>query len=375
MNPPPPAARPALLAWPWIINRREDLWWLSGGALAAWLLCALVVGWGANLIVVWFVWVTLIDTPHFFGTYSRTFLQREEWQRRRGLLLGSCGLLLAGPLAILVCAILHRAGVVWYAWPWKLFVAWFLFEAYWHVLRQHYGILALYSRKNGETAPADRAIDRWAMHLALLAPAAGFLAKNPEARTAFGLTALPAAPVVAATAAVAAGAAVALFGRQIWRWRAGAPLNGPKLIFLLAVLPVQAFVSFHPAVAVAPLLAYSIFVTVHHDFQYQAIVWFWHRNRRLASGATGRVTRNLATFLASGLAMAVVFRLLGCSLEITEGCVPVIHTSTRQLFGEISLRELLTGVFLGFPLQHYLLDRHIWRPSRDAALERDLRVA
>jgi hypothetical protein len=138
-------------------------------------------------------------------------------------------------------------------------------------------------------------------------------------------------------------------------------------------------VGFHPASVAAPLLAFSMFVTVHHDFQYQAIVWFWHRNRRAGgaptAGWSSRITRNLATFLGCGVAMAVVFRLLGCSLEITEGCVPIIRTSAQTLFGEITLRELLTGVFLGFPLQHYLLDRHIWRPGEDAALARDLRVA
>ena len=40
--------------------------------------------------------------------------------------------------------------------------------------------------------------------------------------------------------AVTAGAAAALLGRQLVRLRQGAALNGPKVIFLFAVLPVQA---------------------------------------------------------------------------------------------------------------------------------------
>lgn len=371
------ASRSPSIAWPWIIDRRADLLWLSGGALAAWLLCALVLGLGANLVVVWFVWVVVVDTPHFFGTYTRTFLDPEEWRRRRGLLVGSCALFAAGPAVVLACALLHRAGVAAYALPWKLFIAWFLFEAYWHVVRQHYGILALYSRKLGENAPLDRALDRWALHAALGAPAIAFLARNPEVRSAIGLTA-SLQPLVIVCGGVTLAAAFALMARQGWRVRRGAPLNGSKLLLLVAILPVYAWVGFHPASVAAPLLAFSMFVTVHHDLQYQALVWFYHRNRRArgsAAGLAARITRNFGVFLACGLAMAIVFRLLGCSLEITEGCVPIVHTSAHPLFGEITLRELLTGVFLGFPLQHYLLDRHIWRPSQDAALARDLRIA
>jgi hypothetical protein len=92
-----PRAIPSKWVWPWIISRRQDLIWLIGGALGAWILMGLLFGLDLDLVGVWFVWVIFIDTPHFFGTYARTLLDREERRRWGKLLRWSCGLLALGP--------------------------------------------------------------------------------------------------------------------------------------------------------------------------------------------------------------------------------------------------------------------------------------
>lgn len=167
--------------------------------------------------------------------------------------------------------------------------------------------------------------------------------------------------------------------RQLMRLKQGHTMNGSKLLFLVAVISVYWAVCLHPSLIAAPLLAFSIFVTVHHDLQYQAIVWYYLKNRyREASTAREKygmavtLSRNLGLYLGCGILMAVIFRLLGCRFEITEGCIPMVRTSETVLWGELTMRELFTGVFLGFPLQHYLLDQFIWRPSKDPHLRRDL---
>jgi hypothetical protein len=41
----------------------------------------------------------------------------------------------------------------------------------------------------------------------------------------------------------------------------------------------------------------------------------------------------------------------------------------------LSLRDLASGFIWGFALQHYYLDQKIWRVSRDAGLNKDLKLS
>jgi hypothetical protein len=100
----------ARVVWPWIINPKQDLLWLIGGALGAWGVMALLFWLKLDLISVWFVWVIFIDTPHFYGTYARTVLDREERRRCKRLLVYSTGMLAVGPAAVLLGGVLFRMG-------------------------------------------------------------------------------------------------------------------------------------------------------------------------------------------------------------------------------------------------------------------------
>lgn len=386
---------PGLLRGRWIISRRDDLLWFVGGSLAGYLLFYLHAGLKLDMIVVWFAWVTLLDTPHFFGTYSRTYLDKVEWARRKWLLIGSLGWFLIGPAVVGASAILFHAGIRLYQLPLAVFVVIVTIWSYLHVVRQHFGITRLYSRKNDETHPADRRLDWMLIHVALMAPLAAFAVRHPEVRSMLGLppgdAAWPGwnlatmtwdqAVVVASLATVLA--VVGLFAaRQVQLLRAGTGLNFPKLLFLTAVIPFYSFICFSPASSSVPILAFGAFVTLSHDFQYHALVWFHHRNRYhrqpgadvSAFGLAPRISANLLTFFGCALAMSLVLRFLGCSLELTPGCNPIVLTSHWLLFGQITSRELLIAFIAGFQMHHYFLDQFIWRPSQDENLARDLNL-
>jgi hypothetical protein len=86
------------------------------------------------------------------------------------------------------------------------------------------------------------------------------------------------------------------------------------------------------------------------------------------------ITKNFASYAVAGIAMAGLFRLLGCSLQVHPGCMTLVLTSQQTLFGTITTKELLVGFMLGFPLHHYFVDQFIWRPSRDENLKQDLKL-
>src|SRR5579864_8409993 len=134
----------------WIVGKRVDLAAFIGGALAGYAVFGMHAGLHWSMPLIYMLFITFLDTPHFFGTYLRTYLDKEEFRARRPLLLGSLLWLGSGPLTLLLCYGLFRAGAAHYLLPFTVFYLGFSLWAYWHVVRQHYGFMRLYQAKNGE---------------------------------------------------------------------------------------------------------------------------------------------------------------------------------------------------------------------------------
>src|SRR2546421_1417 len=62
----------------WIISAREDLVWFIGSVLTSYALFALYVARIVPLVPMVVVWAVLVDAPHVFATFSRTYFDREE---------------------------------------------------------------------------------------------------------------------------------------------------------------------------------------------------------------------------------------------------------------------------------------------------------
>ena len=158
----------------WLMGFRADLIWIILSAGIGWAYLALVLGVGAGLdnplrdafatlrvgdfalplslgLVVVTSWAVLLDAPHLFATLARTVLDPEEWRLRGGVLLASFGFFLLGPALILAPRLLSSAGVLpsgWEAAGSVAFLVFFRLWAYYHVVRQHWGFLRLYARRN-----------------------------------------------------------------------------------------------------------------------------------------------------------------------------------------------------------------------------------
>ena len=114
------------------------------------------------------LWAILIDAPHVFGTFSRTYFDRTERQTRARLLWGSLLFFAVGPLMVLV-----GAGFVFFFFA----ALW----AYYHLVKQHYGFMVLYKKKNNDLARVDNALDRLLLLFAFNYPFVAFIAQDPEA--------------------------------------------------------------------------------------------------------------------------------------------------------------------------------------------------
>lgn len=367
----------------WIVSPRFDLTWFIGGAATGYGMLALHALFGLDMVAVWFAWFVLLDSPHFFATWARTYLDREEWRTHGRLLAGSLFWFLVPPLVLLLSFTLYWLHVPQYKVALVTLTAAVNLWAYWHVIRQHYGFMALYQRRNDDHRPVDRRIDAAFLYGSLLAPFAAFLVRHPETREVLGITAgvsATAQTIVALSIAIVTTVTITFVVRQIVRWNQDLPLNIPKLLFLVALVPLHLTIGYGNAVLTAPLLAFAAFVTIFHDVQYHAVVWFYQRNRYRGSdarryGPAAWVGRSFATFALCAVATGGVMGAVVCGLDVQPGCTPLVTSSQMPLFGTVTWREALFGVFLGFLMHHYFIDQFIWRPSRDEGLRRDLHMA
>lgn len=363
----------------WIVTRRVDLLCFVAPALSGYVLIYLNVDLGVSSFLLWWFWNVSVNGPHFFATISRTYLDREEWRQRGALLLGSLAFVLLGPAAIGVSLGLGSRA------PFILFWLYQALWAYYHVVRQHYGFLALYQLRNGERVGKENGADYWLFNLIMFAPAVVWFLHYPELRHVLHLGAAAArieslCVVVLYVSILFSGAAyvakeVAVFTRT-------RQINVPKSLLVLAYVPLHLVVFLHPAVADKyDLLLMNAVVTYPHSVQYLGIVWFHNKNRYQVSSATHygwahHASRNLTRFLVAATLFSVLFFYAEWFLEARRAPFSFAYFQWSQLpLGQgFTVADLVAVTWLGFIFNHYYLDQKIWRIRTDRQLANDLRV-
>ena len=203
----------------WIISARDDLVWLIGSVLSSYALLVLYVSGVLPLVPMVALWAILIDAPHVFGTFSRTYFDRTERHNRSRLLWGSLLFFAVGPIMVFA-----GAGLIFFF----LAALW----AYYHLVKQHYGFMVLYKKKNNDLAPVDNALDRLLLLFAFNYPFVAFIARDPEA-----MARVPAklqSGVNGLATILLAGTIVLAFawvGRQLQRALMGSRLMFPNICY------------------------------------------------------------------------------------------------------------------------------------------------
>lgn len=333
----------------WIISARDDLVWFIGSVVSSYVLLFLYV-WGiVPLVPMVALWAILIDAPHVFGTFSRTYFDRTERQNRAKLLWGSLLFFAIGPVMVLL-----GAGFVF------LFVA--ALWAYYHLVKQHYGFMVLYKKKNGDLARVDNALDRALLLFAFNYPFVEFIARDPEA-----MARVPAVlhGGVNGLAKLLLGGTILIFvvwlGRQIQRAITGAPLNVPKYLLLAAAIPMHWMVLLtpmpHKPIAIVAIL------TIYHNFQYHRLIWFHNKKyagAREKYGAAELISRRILLYIVFGIIFGVIY----------QGPRQFLNHAGPSLATQLGISFLW-----GYAFIHYYLDSKIWRVRRDVSVGKALNMS
>ena len=337
----------------WIIGARDDMVWFIGSVVTSYALFALYVAGLVPLVPMVVAWAVLVDAPHVFATFSRTYFDREERRTRGRLLWWSLLFFAVGPLAVVA-----GAGFVFF------FVA--ALWAYYHLVKQHYGFMVLYKKKNEDLAATDNFLDRAFLLLAFTYPFVFFVARDEEAlkRVPVALHSwLGGLESVLLIATIVA--AVAWLARQFQRAFTGRPLDVPKYLLLAAAIPM------HWVVLMTPMphkpIAIVAMLTIYHNFQYHRLVWF--HNRKYTREAECRERHGPAEFISRRLLHYVVLGLVfGVWYQVPRQYVN--YGADQESF----LTQLASGFLWGYALLHYYLDSKIWRVRRDPSVGRALKL-
>lgn len=341
----------------WIINAREDLVWFVGSVLSSYLLLVLYASGLMPLVWMVGVWAVLIDAPHVFGTFSRTYFDRTERNTRGRLLWGSLLFFVIGPLMVLA-----GVGLVFF------FVA--ALWAYYHLVKQHYGFMVLYKKKNDDLQKIDNLLDRSFLMLAFTYPFVAFIARDPDAmrRVPARLqTGVGTVETLLLIGTLLVGAAWLI--RQVQRRVVGLPLDIPKYLLLAAAIPMHWIVLLTP-MPQKPIAIVAI-LTIYHNLQYHRLIWFHNKKYTVSNeqpdalrnkyGAAELISRRLVYYIAFGI-------LFGFWYQLPRNFI-------RVRFGETTtLTQLAAAFFWGYAFIHYYLDSKIWRVRRDPAVGKALQM-
>jgi hypothetical protein len=374
-------ARPRAISLRWIISAQDDLVWFIGSVASSYALLALYVTGIVPLVPMVVAWAILIDAPHVFGTFSRTYFDRTERHNRARLLWGSLLFFVVGPLMV---------------WAGAAFVFFFIAAlwAYYHLVKQHYGFMVLYKKKNGDLAPVDNALDRLLLLFAFNYPFVAFIAQDPQAMARVP-SVLQSSVNLVATFLLAGTVilGIAWLARQVQRAMLGQLLDVPKYLLLAASIPMHWIVLLTP-MPNKPIAIVAI-LTIYHNLQYHRLIWFHNRKyttssasmrgssptvregsldrgaRRETYGAAELISRRLLYYIAFG----VLFGLIYQGPRQYLGYLTLKNHQTIGGANEQSFAVQLGISFLwGYAFIHYYLDSKIWRVRRDPSVGKALNM-
>lgn len=355
----------------WIGGKGWDLAFFFGGSALAAAAGAAFLAEPALVVPAWWAWLLLVDGPHLFATWTRSYLDPADRAKLGRTLLSSLWTLLPGLLA---WAILATTGE---RTAFDLFLLAATLWAYFHAIRQQYGILAIYHRHDA-TPPVFRRLDVWFLQGALWAMYALLMFGHPASREAMRLPReLTGAAWIAAIATLAVlGAAMLLYVASMGiRASRGIRLR-PAFFVLLPVVALQGFAVLvigarEPLYAGAAhveqvFLAAAVVGGLLHGIQYLGIVFAANRRRyaSMGTGVAAALGRHPARAYLAFVALALGYLALNA---VREGSPAPSSIATAPMPSALFL-----AIYWGLFFHHYWLDQYLWRVSRDASLRAEL---
>ena len=337
----------------WLVSARFDVLVFTGPAVVALALVGLgpwLAPKGETPLPFWVVTVLFVDVAHVWSTVYRTYLDPDERRRHAGLYT-------------VVPLVGYGVGLALAAHSWALFWTVLAYTAVFHFVRQQYGWVALYNRRDPGLGAVERSVDVAAIYAATIFPLLWWHANLPRQFHWF----LPGdfidglgASVVFVLWPVYVGIGIAFAVLQLKR----AQSDGVRWGKVLLVTTTSACWGLG-IIATNSDWAFTVTNVLIHGVPYMAIVWVYGQRDapRYRVGAWQRwmfgTTAGAAAFLVT-LGIVAYAEEWGWDRLVWHGETSLFLGPTvdvgRWMFAVLPL--------LAVPqVTHYILDGFIWRRS------------
>ena len=317
----------------------------------------LYVGGIVPLVPMVAAWAILIDAPHVFGTFSRTYFDRAE-RRPQASALGFAALLRSGPLMVL-----RRAR------PRLLFPrrALGLLPSRQAALRLHGALQKEERRSRAALTTRSTACCCCSRSPILSSPSSRAIRKRwracpPRLQSGVGYVGDRAARRDAARRASPGSLD-----------RFSAPFAGnPRTSRSICCSPLRFRCTGSCCLTPMPHkpIAIVAILTIYHNLQYHRLIWF--HNQKYAAQATTRRER----LRRGGIhqpSPPLLHRLRHSLRPLVSTAAPVLSRSRTDSDAHL-LTQLVAAFFWGYAFIHYYLDSKIWRVRRDPSVGKALRM-
>ncbi|WP_158745367.1 hypothetical protein [Acidisphaera sp. L21] len=296
--------------------------------------------------LIWAVLIVGVDVAHVYSTLYRTYFDPAEFRQRRTLYV------LAPLLGWLVFAGFYSLGPMVF---WRVLA----YLAVFHFIRQQYGFMMLYARKERQF----RLLDKAAIYAATLYPLVWWHTHDRSFSWFIpgDFVALSSPALADMALAVTVLIAAVYLAKEVWSLRCGAPFNWPRNL-LLAVTALSWWVGI---VALNSDLAFTAVNILAHGPPYMALIWLYGRNR----ASLGPAMSGKRLFSIGFLPLFIGLPILLAYVEegLWDGLVAADHPALFRLFHFTDIvqdADVLVWLvpFLALPqITHYILDAFIWR--------------
>lgn len=361
----------------WILDKKNDLFWVFGGGIVSLVLIAPVLLWPALIPIIFWTWALFFDGTHIWATWSRTYIDTEFRQQRRALMYGSLVFVMLPFVFVIADNTWPDRNIIYY------FLSFALLWSYHHITRQHYGFVSLYDRK-AQTGARAHAINKWSLYLGLWIPYLHLGMNHPLNIKLFELQGFHQTPLISQLMFwLPVIASLLILGITLYRYaltrRSGQ--TGIAIPFLLLCLVCHntllygygALEPLYPAASnpAQHFMVLTVMLTLFHNVQYHAIVWRYH-SRNYTDTARNRAQHGLASKMNKSLwhylAWAVLFSAIYVYAEWLMGDYPSVTGAFTA--GQLNLWAL--AVWWGLSLHHFYLDQRIWRTGSSKQLQKTL---
>jgi len=343
------------IATPWIYSPKFDLGAIIGPPV---VITAIVLIWGNKLAAIqdmpswlWIFLVLGIDVAHVYSSLFRTYFDREEFQRRKTLYLVVPAACWLGGIAIyaMLGPVVFWSGVAYFA--------------IYHFVRQQYGFMMLYRRKEPRDGLSFR-IDQIAIYMATIYPLVYWHTHPRNFQWFSDFDVIPiAAPWEWICRAIYIVILAAFVVKEANHWRTTGELNLGKCLLLLATAAAwgTGIILFNGD------LTFTLINIISHGIPYIALVWIYQYRKRVNKDP---VPNRWLQFFQLKYIPVYIGALVAFSY-FEEGIWDrFVWREHADIFGSTHIAISATALMILVPLltmpqvTHYVLDAFIWRVNK-----------